>query len=65
MLTEKAESHHEIPDDILELFHLPLVHLLENRQGEQLLCKWITHSCQGWQVSKPLIADFGNFKIGL
>ena len=58
MLTEKAESHHEIPADILELFHLPLVHLLESQQGEQLLCKWIARSCQGWQVSKPLIADF-------
>jgi malonyl CoA-acyl carrier protein transacylase len=58
MLTEEAESHHEIPEDILELFHLPLVHLLESQQGEQLLCKWIARSCQGWHVSKPLIADF-------
>ncbi|MEN8215012.1 MAG: type I polyketide synthase [Pseudomonadota bacterium] len=58
MLTEEAESHREIPEDILELFHLPLAHLLESQQGEQLLCKWIARSCQGWQVSKPLIADF-------
>ena len=58
MLTEEAESHRDIPEDILELFHLPLAHLLESQQGEQLLCKWIARSCQGWQVSKPLVADF-------
>ncbi len=58
MLTEEAGSHREIPEDILELFHLPSAHLLESQQGEQLLCKWIARSCQGWQVSKPLIGDF-------
>ncbi len=56
MLTEEAESHREIPEDIIELFHLPLARLLESQQGEH--CKWIARSCQGWHVSKPLIADF-------
>jgi malonyl CoA-acyl carrier protein transacylase len=57
-LTEEAENHREIPEEILELFDLPQAYLLKSQQGEQLLGKWIARSCQGWHVSNPLIADF-------
>ncbi|MCP4262401.1 MAG: SDR family NAD(P)-dependent oxidoreductase [Planctomycetes bacterium] len=57
MLTEEAESYRDIPEDIIEWYHLPLTNLLESEQGGQLLDKWIARSRQQWQVSKPLVAD--------
>jgi acyl transferase domain-containing protein/SAM-dependent methyltransferase/acyl carrier protein len=57
-LTPKAEAQKEIPDDIQELFNLPIDSYLVGQQPEGILLGWIKRSSQRWDTSDPLIADF-------
>jgi acyl carrier protein/GNAT superfamily N-acetyltransferase/SAM-dependent methyltransferase len=57
-LTVEAEIHRQIPDDIIDLFHLPIESYLAQNQQRGQLSRWIDRSHQGWQVSNALIRDF-------
>nr|ACG63826.1 SxtA [Microseira wollei] len=56
-LTSEAAIHNQIPEDVLQLYHLPIESYLQGKQGK-LLEKWIERSCQLWNLDNPLIADF-------
>ncbi len=57
-LTDGAEIHKKIPEDILELYHLPVESYLKGEQQPSLLQDWIERSSQRWNVENPVIADF-------
>lgn len=57
-LTPEAEAQKEIPEEILELFDLPIDSYLVGQQQEGMLRKWIERSSQRWNVTNLLIADF-------
>lgn len=56
-LTDEAEIHKKIPEEILDLYHLPLESYLMGQQSG-LLKVWIDRSRQRWNVDDPMIADF-------
>ncbi|MCP2728259.1 aminotransferase class I/II-fold pyridoxal phosphate-dependent enzyme [Limnofasciculus baicalensis] len=56
-LTSEAAIHNQIPEDVLQLYHLPIESYLQGKQGK-LLGRWIDRSCQLWNLDNPLIADF-------
>jgi 7-keto-8-aminopelargonate synthetase-like enzyme/acyl carrier protein len=56
-LTSQAAIHNQIPEDVLQLYHLPIESYLQGKQGK-LLGRWIERSCQLWNLDNPLIADF-------
>ena len=56
-LISEAAIHNQIPEDALELYHLPIESYLQGKQ-EKLLGRWIDRSCQLWNLDNPLIADF-------
>ncbi len=56
-LTPEAANYQAIPEDILELYLLPIESYLQGKQPG-LLGKWIEYSCQRWNIDNPLIADF-------
>ncbi|OLT58079.1 AprA-related methyltransferase [Moorena bouillonii] len=57
-LTDKAEIYQQIPEDILDLYHLPIDSYLLGEQHSGFLKSWIEHSRQRWNVEEPMIADF-------
>jgi malonyl CoA-acyl carrier protein transacylase len=57
-LTDEAEIHKEIPEEILDLYHLPVDSYLMGEQSSDFLKVWIDRSRQRWNVSEPMIADF-------
>ncbi|WP_414624618.1 GNAT family N-acetyltransferase [Calothrix sp. CCY 0018] len=56
-LTDEADIHKEIPEEILDLYHLPIESYLMGQQSG-FLKRWIELSCQRWNVDNPMIADF-------
>ncbi|MCP6759970.1 MAG: phosphopantetheine-binding protein [Fischerella sp. CENA71] len=56
-LTPEAANHQEIPEDVLQLYQLPIESYLQGKQPD-LLGKWIEYSCQRWNTDNLLIADF-------
>ncbi len=56
-LTLEAANHQAIPEDILQLYQLPIESYLQGEQPD-LLGKWIEYSCQRWNTDNLLIADF-------
>jgi amino acid adenylation domain-containing protein/non-ribosomal peptide synthase protein (TIGR01720 family) len=57
-LTDEAEIHKKIPEEILDLYHLPIESYLMGEQQSGLLKDWIDRSRQRWNVDDPMIADF-------
>lgn len=57
-LTPEAEAHREIPEEILELYELPMDTYLTGQGQGGVLGRWIERSKQRWGLSTPLIADF-------
>ncbi|MBP5971591.1 SDR family NAD(P)-dependent oxidoreductase [Brasilonema sp. CT11] len=57
-LTHLAEIHKEIPEEILDLYHLPFESYLMGEQPSGLLKNWISRSIQRWNVDDPMMADF-------
>src|SRR4028119_151587 len=57
-LTDEAALHKEIPQDILDLYHLPIESYLMGEQQSGLLKGWIERSIQRWKVDDPIWADF-------
>ncbi len=57
-LTPEAEIYNTIPQDILDLYHLPIDSYLLGKQKSGFLKAWIERSKYSWDVSDPLIADF-------
>jgi hypothetical protein len=56
-LTPEAANYKAIPEDVLQLYLLPIESYLQGTQPG-LLGKWIECSCQRWNIDNPLIADF-------
>ncbi len=57
-LTEEATIYQQIPEDILDLFNLPIESYLKGEHHPGLLQGWIERSGQRWNINNPLIADF-------
>jgi len=57
-LTDEAEIHKKIPEEILDLYHLPVESYLKGEQQPGILKHWIDRSRQRWNVDDPMIADF-------
>ena len=57
-LTRQAESHQQIPPEILDLYDLDMVSYLGEEEPAGLLRKWIELAAERWGVSEPLWADF-------
>jgi malonyl CoA-acyl carrier protein transacylase len=57
-LTDEAQLHKKIPEEILDLYHLPIESYLKGEQPPGLLKDWIERSRQRWNVEDPMIADF-------
>ncbi|BAZ21406.1 hypothetical protein NIES4073_22840 [Kalymmatonema gypsitolerans NIES-4073] len=56
-LTPEAANYKAIPEDVLQLYLLPIESYLQGEQPD-LLKKWIEYSCQRWNIDNLLIADF-------
>ncbi|MFB8795997.1 MAG: SDR family NAD(P)-dependent oxidoreductase [Microcoleus sp.] len=57
-LTDGAEIHKKIPEEILDLYHLPVESYLKGEQQPGLLKDWIERSSQRWNIKDPVMADF-------
>jgi amino acid adenylation domain-containing protein/non-ribosomal peptide synthase protein (TIGR01720 family) len=57
-LTDEAQLHKKIPEEILDLYHLPIESYLMGEQPSGLLKNWIERSIQRWNVDDPIWADF-------
>ena len=57
-LTDEAQLHKKIPEEILDLYHLPIESYLMGEQPSGLLKNWISRSIQRWNVDDPMMADF-------
>jgi len=57
-LTDEAELHKKIPEEILDLYHLPVEPYLKGDQQSGLLKDWLDRSSQRWNVEDPMMADF-------
>lgn len=57
-LTDETQLHKKIPEEILDLYHLPIESYLMGEQQSGLLKDWIDRSRQRWNVDDPMIADF-------
>jgi malonyl CoA-acyl carrier protein transacylase len=57
-LTDEAQLHKKIPEEILDLYHLPFESYLMGEQPSGLLKNWISRSIQRWNVDDPIWADF-------
>lgn len=55
-LTDEAALHKEIPEEILDLYHLPIESYLMGQQSG-FLKLWSERSRQRWNVDDPMIAD--------
>lgn len=57
-LTDEAQLHKKIPEEILDLYHLPIESYLIGEQPSGLLKNWISRSIQRWNVDDLMMADF-------
>ncbi|NJL39308.1 MAG: polyketide synthase [Leptolyngbyaceae cyanobacterium SM1_4_3] len=57
-LTYETENHKKIPEEILDLYHLPIESYLMGEQQSGLLKVWIERSIQCWNIDDPMMADF-------
>lgn len=56
-ITSEAAINNQIPEKVLQLYHLPFESYLRGKQGK-LLGRWTEYSCQLWNIDNPLITDF-------
>ena len=57
-LTEEGKIYNSIPEDILDLYHIPIDSYLLGKQKSGLLKVWIERSRQRWDVDNAYIANF-------
>ncbi|MCB0212936.1 MAG: GNAT family N-acetyltransferase, partial [Anaerolineae bacterium] len=56
--TVEAEIHRQIPEDMLDLYHLPLEAYLRGETHPGLLGPWLERSRRRWGLDQPWLADF-------
>ncbi|MEG4395134.1 non-ribosomal peptide synthetase/type I polyketide synthase [Microcoleus sp. BROC3] len=57
-LTDESQLYKKIPEEILDLYHLPFESYLMGEQPSGLLKNWISRSIQRWNVDDPIWEDF-------
>ncbi|NET25238.1 type I polyketide synthase [Okeania sp. SIO1I7] len=57
-LTDNSQGYLSIPEEILELYNLPIESYLRGKEKPDVLKNWIELSQQQWHINDQTIADF-------
>ena len=57
-LADNFQAYCSIPEEILELYHLPIESYLLGKEKPDILNSWIELSQQQWHINDRTIADF-------